>query len=141
MAELYLSLGTNLWDRHANIDRALSLLGEYFGQRPLRLSPRIETEAVGFEGPDFINCIVVYETGQDPLEILRECKFIEERMGRKERPEFDLGGNRIYHNRIIDIDILMYGDIRMDTPTLVIPHPQVESRPFVRQLLDMLDGR
>jgi 2-amino-4-hydroxy-6-hydroxymethyldihydropteridine diphosphokinase len=56
-------------------------------------------------------------------------------MGRKDAPEYAADGSRIYHDRIIDIDILFYGDLRLNTPLLTIPHPQVESRSFVRELL------
>lgn len=139
MAELYLSLGTNLGDRLANLDRAISLLNEFFGSCPLRCSPRIETAALGFEGPPFLNCIVVYETEEAPESLLAACKAIEERMGRHDSPEYDSLGGRIYHDRIIDIDILLYGAVEINTDNLVIPHPQVRTRPFIRQLLDTLD--
>ena len=135
MAELYLSLGSNLGDRSANIDRAIGLLNEHFGSVPKGFSPRIETEAVGFSGEDFINCIVVYECSLDPYEVLDVCKEVERSMGRTDKPEYDLKGNRIYHNRIIDVDILLYGDVSIDTERLTIPHPQVLTRPFVRELL------
>ena len=59
-------------------------------------------------------------------------------MGRTDTPEYAPDGSRIYHNRIIDIDILFYGEHSVSTPQLSIPHPQVHSRPFVKQLLEML---
>ena len=52
--------------------------------------------------------------------------------------EFAADGSRIYHNRIIDIDILLYGKRRVSSPTLTIPHPQVEERPFVKPLLEQV---
>ena len=67
--------------------------------------------------------------------VLKICKRIERAMGRKDAPEYAADGSRIYHDRIIDIDILFYGDLRLSTPLLTIPHPQVESRPFVGILL------
>ena len=133
--KLYLSLGTNLGGREANIARALSLLDEALG-KPEAISQIIETEAVGFDGPAFLNCVVRYDSRRRPRTILRLCKEIERKMGRVEIPEVGPDGRRIYHDRIIDIDILLYGKIRMETPDLVLPHPQVESRPFVKPLLE-----
>ena len=52
-------------------------------------------------------------------------------MGRLDPPEYDGAGNRIYHSRIIDIDILFLGALRMDTPELTIPHKDIQNRPFV----------
>lgn len=137
MAKLYLSLGSNLGARRANIASALSFLNSAFG-RYEALSEILETKACGFEGPDFLNCVVRYESRRRPGSVLKICKEIERRMGRTDRPCFAEDGSRIYHNRVIDIDILVYGNIRIDTPELRIPHPQVESRPFVRPLLEQV---
>ena len=136
--ELYLLLGTNLGDREANIKRALELLDDAFCGRRLRVSPVIETAACGFDGPAFLNAVVVYRSGRNPLTVLKICKRIERSMGRTDPPEYDAGGGRIYHDRIIDIDILLYGDITLDSPVLTIPHPQTKSRPFVKDLLSMV---
>lgn len=135
MVELTLLLGSNLGDRNANIDAALSRLDEFFGPRRLAQSPVIETVACGFEGPDFLNCTVRYEVSETPYQVLDICKGIERSMGRKDAPQYDAYGRRIYHNRIIDIDILTYGDLAMDTPRLTVPHPQIKTRPFVSMLL------
>ena len=137
MRELTLLLGTNLGDRQANINGALTQLKAVFGA-PLRQSPVIETEACGFVAPPFLNAVVVYKSARKPENILKLCKKIERSMGRTDTPEYATDGSRIYHNRIIDIDILMYGEIRQDTPELRIPHPQVTERPFVKTLLDLL---
>ena len=138
MKELTLLLGTYLGDRQANIDEALRGLDKAFGGRRLRMTPVLETQACGFDGPPFLNTIVVYSSRMEPLNILLLCKRIERSMGRKDAPEYAPDGSRIYHNRIIDIDILFYGEHRINTPELTIPHPQVLSRPFVRELLEML---
>jgi len=138
MKELTLLLGTNLGDRQANIEEALRRLDSAFYGRRLRFSGIIETEACGFSGPAFLNAAVVYSSARKPESILRICKKIERAMGRKDAPEYDKNGRRIYHDRIIDIDILLYGDIVLKTPGLTIPHPQVQERPFVKQLLQNL---
>lgn len=129
-----LLLGTNLGDREHNIEYALSLLKSELGDIQA-ISKVIKTEAVGFEGPEFLNCVVSFDVRMDPLELLHCCKKIERSMGRTDPPEYDNDGNRVYHNRIIDIDILYFSDVVMDTPELTLPHPQVKTRPFVAELL------
>ena len=136
--ELVLLLGTNLGDREENIRRALEALDKAFGGRRAKLSRIIETEACGFDGPPFLNAVVVYRSARKPENVLRICKRIERSMGRTDAPEYAPDGSRVYHNRIIDIDILFYGEPSVSTPQLSIPHPQVHSRPFVKQLLEML---
>ena len=137
MAKLYLALGSNIGARKTNILSALSFLNGYLG-RYEALSDIVETEACGFEGPSFLNCVARYSARKRPETILALCKEIERRMGRTEQPQYAPDGSRIYHNRIIDIDILVYGKVEMDTPELTIPHPQVKSRPFVRPLLEQV---
>ena len=137
MAELYLALGSTIGARKANIMSALSFLNGYLG-RYEALSEIMETEAVGFDGPSFLNCVARYNTRKRPETILGICKEIERRMGRTDQPQYAADGSRIYHNRIVDIDILLYGKVQMSTPTLTIPHPQVEERPFIRPLLDQV---
>ena len=136
--ELVLLLGTNLGDREENIRRALEALDKAFGGRRVKISDIIETEACGFDGPPFLNAVVVYRSARKPENILKICKQIERSMGRTDTPEYASDGSRVYHNRIIDIDILFYGEHSVSTPQLSIPHPQVHSRPFVKQLLEML---
>ena len=138
MKELCLLLGTNIGDRRANLEKALEALDRAFGNRRLRQTPVLETKACGFCGPDFLNMLVVYGTARRPDTILKICKRIERSMGRKDAPEYAPDGSRIYHNRIIDIDILTYGDLEIQTPGLVIPHPQIQTRPFVKTLLEKL---
>ncbi len=133
--ELFLLLGTNKGDRRENLTEALRRLDAAFAGRRLRASQIVETEAIGFDGPPFLNMVAVYSSGKIPETILAICKRIERSMGRKDAPEYDAHGRRIYHDRIIDIDILLYGDLTVETPILRIPHPQVKERPFVAELL------
>lgn len=132
------SLGTNLGDRQANIKTALKRLDEGLGSTYLRISPVIETEAMGFDGEPFLNCVVEYATALEPEQLLSLCKRIEREMGRTDPPEYDSEGSRIYRNRIIDIDILFCGDLKINTDKLTIPHPQVDTRPFIQKLLLLL---
>ena len=137
METLVLCLGSNLGDREQNLQTALQKLEEVFG-KPLKLSRIMETEALGFNGGDFLNCVAMYSCGLEPLEVLGECKKIERLMGRKDCVEFAPDGRRIYHDRIIDIDILTYGSLSVSTDELTIPHPQIKTRPYVALLLEDL---
>lgn len=141
MADIYLALGSNIGDRELNIETALKLLDKAFSAPRKALSPIINTEALGFEGPDFLNCIVVYNTRRRPATVLKICKMIEARMGRDDVPAYDENGQRIFHDRIIDIDILFYGNKVVNTPDLTIPHPQVKSRPYISELLETISLR
>ncbi len=137
---LYLGLGSNIGDRRANLQKALDLLDEAFKTHWIALSDIIETEPWGFEADEkFLNAAVRYDMKVPrgtPLrliayEILNICKSIEKRMGRAETPEYDDKGNRIYHSRIIDIDILLLADINIEEENLKIPHPRMYEREFV----------
>lgn len=139
MKELTLLLGSNLGDRRAYIDAALAALDKALGGRRTKTTQIIETEACGFEAPPFLNAAAVYLSARKPATILKICKKIERSLGRTDAPEYSPDGSRIYHNRTIDIDILKYGDTVMNTPSLTIPHPQIVSRPFVKELLAQLD--
>lgn len=127
---LYLSLGTNLGNREENLLTAIQLLNAKFQKEAEAISTTIETKSWGFEGNDFLNCVVRYDIDLEPHQILNICKSIEKQMGRSDEPQFK-DNKRIYHNRIIDIDILTYGDIKLNTKELTIPHPLMKERAFV----------
>ena len=104
------------------------------------LSSFIETEPWGFESDEsFVNAAVLYELdfmkGYNPeaegLMILGICKDIERRMGRTGAPQYDEKGERIYTSRPIDIDILLFGDNRIDCEELTVPHKLMYERDFV----------
>jgi len=132
MEKVYLSLGSNLGDRKANLDKAVELLSAELGSSPLAVSDYIETESWGFDAPQFMNAALAFELDDpDGFELLRICKKIESCMGREENVVYDEEGKRIYHSRIIDIDILLIGDRKIDSRTLTVPHPLMEQREFV----------
>ena len=133
--DVYLSLGSNQGDRQARIDEALRRLDKAVGRPYDALSSVIETPAWGFDGPPFLNCVVRYRTARRPETLLKICKRIERAMGRRGAPEYDADGRRIYRNRPIDIDILLVGDLSVDTPELTIPHPLMREREFVMRPL------
>jgi len=132
VVNVYFSLGSNLGDREANILEALRRMDEAFGVHYSSLSSLIETEPVGFSGGKFLNAAVLYRIpAESPLWTLYMIKSIEREMGRMDPPEYDSEGKRVYHSRIIDIDILFYGRERIDIPELTIPHKGIADRPFV----------
>ena len=133
--DVYFSLGSNLGDRQARIEEALRRLDKALGRPYEALSSIIETPAWGFDGPPFLNCVVRYRSARRPETLLHICKRIERAMGRRGAPEYDADGRRIYRDRPIDIDILLYGDLSVDTPELTIPHPLMREREFVMRPL------
>lgn len=130
MAALYLSLGTNQGDRQSNLASAISLIGERVGTVQAKSSV-IETEPWGFESSNlFLNMVIKVETGLKPLEVLHTTQEIERQLGRNKKT---VDGE--YHDRLIDIDILLYDNLAMDTPELKIPHPLMYQRSFVTEPL------
>ena len=132
--EVYLGLGSNEGDRRRNIESALSMLDRLDGIHLDKVSEIIETEPWGFSAEqNFLNCVarVTAGDGISPYRLLDACKGIETELGRRENIEFGPDGNRIYHSRTIDIDILLFGDLRIGSGRLVIPHPQMKERDFV----------
>lgn len=124
MERVFLGLGSNIGHRAANVKRACRLIDQIEGVRLVRTSSLIETKPVGHEDqPDFINGVVEIETTLPPRGLLTEIKRIEHEMGRVETFR--------YGPRLIDIDILLFGDRIIDGPGLTIPHPRMHERLFV----------
>lgn len=153
--ELYLGLGSNLGDREANIRKALELLDACLPGRMVAVSPFLENPSDGFEGPDFLNAVALWDiclpgpcrSGDNEeemcdfaLRLLASCKGVEQKMGRFSKPLYDDGGKRIYSSRIIDVDVLMLGGFSMDTAELTLPHPRMFERDFVTIPLATLPG-
>lgn len=130
MASLYLSLGTNLGDRHENLSRALDLIGREVGTVVLA-SDIIETQPWGFDSSNrFLNMVVKVDTDLKPIEALHVTQDIEHCLGRTAKTV-----DGVYHDRLIDIDLLMYDDVVMNTPELTLPHPRMRQRQFVMEPL------
>lgn len=127
----YLSLGSNLGDKRGHLDHAMGEIERLIGH-VIKRSAYIETPPWGFESTHtFYNACVAVSTELSPLELLRVTQQIERAMGRTTKSTGD-----VYHDRIIDIDILLYDDLSMHTPELVIPHPHLGERLFVLVPLD-----
>lgn len=119
-------MGTNLGDKRKNIAEAIKNIGELVGD-VVRQSALYETEPWGFRSDNrFVNAAVCVDTQLSPRRLLEVTQRIEMEMGRTLKSD---GGE--YHDRIIDIDILLYGDLHIDEPDLKIPHPLMHERDFV----------
>lgn len=128
---VYLSLGTNLGDKRGNLDEAVRLIRERVGEVQA-VSSYLETEPWGFASDNmFLNACVRVATELSPRMLLKETQKIERLLGRTRK-----SSEGIYHDRLIDIDILLYGDMRVDEPDLKIPHPLMYEREFVMKPLN-----
>ncbi len=122
MNEVYLGLGSNKGERLIYLKRAIGELHKV--GKLITISPVYETEAWGqMVQPRFLNAVIRMVTELAPLLLLREIKAIEQRVGRQPSPRWG--------PREIDIDILFYDELILDTPELKIPHPYLHVRPFV----------
>lgn len=120
---VYLGLGTNLGDKESNLHVAVRKINERIGE-VTALSAFYVTAPWGFSSENsFLNAACCVESVLPPLDILRETQEIERELGRMKK---SAGGN--YSDRLIDIDILLYGDLILHTPELEIPHPLTERR-------------
>lgn len=123
---VYLSLGSNLGDRQANLQSALERLGELGAVTAV--SSIYETEPVGFAAqPYFLNCAVALETELMPRQLLHRVLAIEQALGRKRKIAKG--------PRTADIDVVLFGNSVVDTAELVIPHPAMHERRFVLEPL------
>ncbi len=135
----YLSLGTNLGDKEHNLVSAITEIGRRIG--PVRAqSAFLATEPWGFESENtFLNAAIRVETELSPHALLKVTQQIERDMGRTQKSTVNCQlstancqlSTVTYHDRIIDIDILLYDDLHINTPKLTIPHPLMYERDFV----------
>jgi 2-amino-4-hydroxy-6-hydroxymethyldihydropteridine diphosphokinase len=123
--EGYLGLGSNLGDRRAHLTAAVDTLGRH-GVTVTRSSSTYETEPVGLvlDQPEFLNACLAIETELGPERLLDACKATEREVGRA------AGGPR-HGPRVIDVDLLLLGDLTYTSERLSLPHREVSSRRFV----------
>ena len=127
----YLAYGSNIGEKEENILNAYRMTEERVG-RIVRRSAMMRSEPWGFKSDNgFVNSVACVETILTPHQLLEATQSIERAMGRTEKSH---GG--VYHDRIIDIDILLYDDITLNDTDLVIPHPLMHERDFVMKPLN-----
>jgi len=122
MHTAYILTGTNLGNRKLNLQTAVQLIEQFCG-KIFSASSIYETAAWGLtDQPDFLNQVICIQTNQAPTELLKNLLEIENQMGRKRIIK--------YGPRIIDLDILIIGNLKIDTPDLIVPHPALPDRRF-----------
>jgi 2-amino-4-hydroxy-6-hydroxymethyldihydropteridine diphosphokinase len=129
----FLGLGSNIGDRRAHLEAAVAMLPEH-GVTVLGSSSVYETEPVGLvlDQPEFYNACLRVQTGLEPEPLLAACKEVERAIGR------EAGGVR-HGPRVIDVDLLLLGQLEYRSERLTLPHPEVSSRRFVLVPLLELD--
>ncbi len=134
MAVAYLCLGSNIGDKVSYLQQAVKRLTDSGMVTIVRSSALYETEPWGNKNLDwFVNSVIEVKTKLSPRDLLDLCKNVEIKMGREKT------SSNVYQNRIIDIDILFYGDLIVDEPDLKIPHPHLHERAFaIVPLLELI---
>ena len=128
--KLLVSLGSNIGDKQQNIERAIALIDEKIGS-VVKKSSFYYTEPVGFMSENyFINAAIEIKTDLPIYRILKITQKIERLMGRTQK-----SSKGVYHDRIIDIDILTYSNKKIHSARLTVPHPRMYERDFVMQPL------
>jgi 2-amino-4-hydroxy-6-hydroxymethyldihydropteridine diphosphokinase len=136
MIDVALSLGSNLGDRELNLEQAVDLLAQeifiekisskFFNKALLKPNSPKEWDL------EFINIALIAKTDKNPFDLLNICQNVEKILGKNFNAE-------IWSPRIIDIDILLYGNFKIILPNLLIPHPEMHNREFVQKpLLEIL---
>jgi len=130
----WIGLGANLGDARGALLGALDAMARWPDTRVVRVSSLYRSAPVDAGGPDYLNAVAELATPWPAIELLRALQAIEQAAGR-ERP---------YRNapRTLDLDVLLYGDERIDTPELTVPHPRMQERAFVlRPLAEIAPDR
>lgn len=128
MRRAYLGLGSNLGERLQHLRAAITALRETEGVSLVGVSSVYSSEPVGIgEQPEFLNAVVVLDTDLEPRRLLALAQEIEVREGRRRKERWG--------PRTLDVDILLYDDMKMDDPALTIPHPRLAERRFVLEPL------
>lgn len=117
------ALGANLGDAVATVQQALCDVAGLPGTQLVKASSLYRTAPFEAQGPDFINAVVLLQTQLSPLELLHALQDLELQSGR-ERPYVNAP-------RTLDLDVVFYGDVVLDTPELTLPHPRWQARAFV----------
>lgn len=124
--EVFIGMGSNLGPARGNFERALRGISEF--STVLAVSSLYESDPVGLVGqPKFANAVTKTRTGLSPFGLLDRLKAVEREMGRKKTARWG--------PRVIDLDIVFYGDLVMESDSLVIPHPRAHERRFVLEPL------
>jgi len=124
-AQVYIGLGSNQGDAIANVCRAIEELGGSNSIQLLRCSSLYRSAPVGYlDQPDFVNAVCQVDTSLSAQELLEDLQLLEQKAGRRR------DGVR-WGPRVLDLDLLLYANVVLESETLVIPHPRMHERAFV----------
>ena len=131
----YLGLGSNLGNKLENLKSAIKVLCNSDCKKLMESSIYV-SRPWGFKSSDlFLNMVIAIETDLSPQDLLKKCKQIEKKIGRKPKKKIK------YESRIIDLDILYYDDLKINIENLQIPHPRIKKRLFVlKPLLEIINN-
>ncbi len=130
MARVYVSIGTNI-DREQHVRAALEALEAHYGT--LQSSLVYETASIGFEGDNFYNLVVGFDTDEAPADVADELRRIEDRNGRvRQGPRFS--------SRTLDLDLLLYDDLIIEDGRLQVPRDEITKHAFVLRPLAEIAG-
>jgi 2-amino-4-hydroxy-6-hydroxymethyldihydropteridine diphosphokinase len=124
MHQAFIALGSNLQNPQAQVERALQTIANTANIKLIKASSLYKTAPVGYDNqPDFINAVAQIETDLSPTALLHKLLEIETQHGRE----------RLFPNapRVLDLDVLLYENIEINTPELTLPHPRMHTRGFV----------
>lgn len=128
-----LALGSNLGERSDILANAVADLMDHPQVRLREVSPVVQTKAVGGpEQPDYLNMVIEVETDLEPYALLAHCQAVEAKHHRTRTVRWGA--------RTLDVDIISYGDLKMDAPELTLPHPRAHERAFVLQPWAWMDS-
>lgn len=129
----HINIGSNLGDSRAIIEAAVNEVAALSTSGECRRSSIVESEPWGYDSPNrFLNIGVDIDSDLEPLQLLHRLREIEERVAARFTPTNDhRNPDGTYRDRALDIDIIIYGDVRLATPELTLPHPRAHLRPFV----------
>lgn len=139
MAIVYLGLGSNLGDRKQYLLKAIEQLNDN-GFTIDAIAPLYTTRAMGFDGQEFYNTVVRADTDHDTYDLLTAIEEIEKALGKVQREKPKKNEEIVYHDRVIDIDVLLYDDMISHTSDITIPHRSIAQRDFFLQPLIHLDS-
>lgn len=132
---VYLGLGSNLGDKEEHLRQAVQLIEKQIGT-VRRQSAFYYSEPWGFQSPNsFVNQVVMVITTLSPRTLLQTTQRIERQLGKRPEHATERHGEVVYHDRPVDIDILLFDNLTVNEPDLVIPHPLMHLRPFVMEPL------
>ena len=123
MVQVCVAFGANLGDAQATVLQAIQDVGALATTQLKKASALYASAPYEATGPEFVNAVAIYETGLQPLELLDALQNLENIAGR-ERPFANAP-------RTLDLDIIFYGDVALNTPRLTVPHPRWQERAFV----------